>query len=356
MAIGAVIDTESFGWSTNWSDFVTYAKWSSTGANPALVQGAAPFGDNAITIGGGAVTVYKTLPQTLTKFTAGFRVFPIAVTTMLAFLDNAANIQVCLQFNPFGTPNGQIGIFSGGSFPFGHGNSQIGLTPTPVIPVRQWVHITADVVVDAVNGFVTLYVNGAPVYSIGPTNTAQGSANGVEMIGLLGGGDGIAQMDFAHWYLQDQSAQTGNPPWGNPFGAPRVQCILPSGAGLHTEFSPEGAASNWQAAATVPPDPSSVFNQDATVGAQDNFVTSGFDTAFSEIFAANVKTIAGVTTGGVRTMSSTIISAGTLAEGTAVSLGSPRQIPGIFQTDPATGVAWTFSGIEAAEPGYIIAS
>jgi hypothetical protein len=359
MAAGTVIDSEGFGWSLNANDYVTYASMALTnggGPNPTIVTGGA-FGDNFMQNNGNGRS-QRNFPKSLLKFTVACRLFVPANQLVIGVTDAFNTWQVMFMFNPGGAANQLIQVFSGNTFPTNVGTS-IGITSGISFPIAQWFHFAADVVLDAVNGYVCCYINGVELGTlglIGPTNTMRTSSAPGDIFCNTGSTGGGLQSGWMHYYLMDQTAQTGPPPWGNPFGAPRIQTLLPSGAGLHTAFTPTGQPTNWQNAASVPPNPSVDFNSSSTVGAQDNFAIAGLDTTFGTIFCANVKTIAGVTTGGVRTYASDVISAGTLAQGATVALGSPVQIPAIFQNDPATGSPFTPSAIEAAEPGYIIVS
>ena len=75
------------------------------------------------------------------------------------------------------------------------------------------------------------------------------------------------------------------------------------------------------------------------------------------VYGVNVKALMYKSDAGNRMTAAVITSSGTTATGSNLALGSSGLLANVIaQTDPATGVAWTQSGVNASHPGYTIVS
>jgi len=102
---------------------------------------------------------------------------------------------------------------------------------------------------------------------------------------------------------------------------------------------------------------SGIYNSDTVAGHQDLFTQSGGVPSTATVYAAQVKTFALKPDAGVRSGANIIQSGTTTVAGSAFYPGvSVQKFGSLFTTDPATGVAWTPSGINAAKFGYRLVS
>jgi len=102
---------------------------------------------------------------------------------------------------------------------------------------------------------------------------------------------------------------------------------------------------------------SGIYNSDTVAGHQDLFTQSGGVPSTATVYAAQVKTFALKPDAGVRSGANIIQSGTTTVAGSAFYPGASLQkFSSLFTTDPATGVAWTPSGINAAKFGYRLVS
>jgi hypothetical protein len=111
-------------------------------------------------------------------------------------------------------------------------------------------------------------------------------------------------------------------------------------------------AANWMAVSETPNDDNNSYVTDATPGDIDRYTYPSI--SGSQVFFANVCIRAEKDDSGTRTIRAAVKSGGTSADnGTdfALTLNSYVNFQGIFEKDPNTSVAWTVSGVNAAEFG-----
>jgi hypothetical protein len=146
-------------------------------------------------------------------------------------------------------------------------------------------------------------------------------------------------------------AKTGGsaPTWATAGGSPTTDnhvttVVVGSGA--------NPGAANWMAVSEIPPDDSNSYVTDATPGDIDRYTFASV--AGSQVKAVVVNMRADKDDSGTRTIRAACKSGSTTADsGTdlPLTLGSYADLQGIFPTDPNTGIAWTISGVNAAEFG-----
>jgi hypothetical protein len=101
-----------------------------------------------------------------------------------------------------------------------------------------------------------------------------------------------------------------------------------------------------------PPDDDSSYVTDATVSDQDRYTFPSI--AGAQVFAVAVNLRAEKDDSGTRTVRTVTKSGATVADNGsdfALTLNTYADFQGLFETDPNTGVAWTVSGVNAAEFG-----
>ncbi|MGE4043600.1 MAG: hypothetical protein AB7F35_02010 [Acetobacteraceae bacterium] len=101
------------------------------------------------------------------------------------------------------------------------------------------------------------------------------------------------------------------------------------------------------------------YNAAATVGQEDLFHMGTLSAGAATIYAAVVRATGRKTDGGSRTVDLEISASGTIGTGSASGLSPMTSYGGltsVFETDPATGSAWTVSAVNAVLAGVKIAS
>jgi hypothetical protein len=121
-----------------------------------------------------------------------------------------------------------------------------------------------------------------------------------------------------------------------------------------------GSAANWAAVGRNPPlGTAASQTHSSTVGQEDLFTFPALSTNPSTIFGMAVKGFVSKSDAGARTASFNVKSAATDTTGSSPSQGlatTSQWQASYFDTDPATGVAWTLSGANAAKGGVSVAS
>jgi hypothetical protein len=116
-------------------------------------------------------------------------------------------------------------------------------------------------------------------------------------------------------------------------------------------------AANWENASEQNPANSTGANSSSVAGTQDTFGMDPLGGGLTTVFGVNVKSLVGKTGAGLRFGASVIKSSGTLQVGGSASLPStPSQVLLMAETDPATGLPWTPSAVNALKAGYKIIS
>ncbi len=342
----ALLDSEGFGLSTNYADFVTYGILQALNGNLSIGT-AGPYGDNYLQgTAGAGVGTRRVFKATAAAGFAGFRVLPIFSGNSwnnIYFQDvNAADL-----FSLRILSSGQIVVYSG--------STQIGATALGALNVGAWQYLETGFTINSTTGTVTLRINGGQVLALTGVNTSNSGQSSVAAIQFSDNGGGVNLCpSVQHLYFCDN---TGAAPSNTFLGDVRVQSLFPTGAGLNTSFAPTGQPTNWQNAATMPPNPTVDYNSSSTVGAMDTFGVGALDPTFSTIYGVSVKALVYKTTTGTRTMAAIIDSGGTIGTGPSLALStSAAETTALFTTDPHTSAAWTTSGVQAAQPGYEIIS
>lgn len=357
----AIINTEGFGSSTAFSDYLSAGTILNTaGQSLFSISTGGSFGDNYLkaysNANNSAMTSAWPLTSTISNFFIGMRMamsFSVPGsypgTVKINLLDNNNAVQVVLYINPF-TGAGSIQNSGGtvlvsaaaGTFPLG----------------LAWFYLEiGGTIATGTGGSMTVKVNGVTVMSLTGANTASAGTTGIAFVQWSVSSDnGNPQytLQVAHLYACDN---TGSAPYNTYLGDIRVQSIFPGSAGSSTQFTPTGASTNWQAVGVAPPAISTRYTSDSTVGDSDLFTVAGVTTG-AVVLAVVVKTMAAKNSPGARTVANKLKS-GTAAtvSGTAKSLGtSPAVIKDVFTTDPNTSASWASAGVNAAQIGYGIAS
>lgn len=206
--------------------------------------------------------------------------------------------------------------------------------------------IAADSCVVRVDGVVRLNVAAGQDLQ----NTANATAS-VFRIGTNSSPGGTISYDDL--YILDQ---TGPAPLNDFLGDVRVACLFPSGVGNNTQWTPDSGA-NWQQVDEATIGLASTDGVESTqAGNTDTYQFSDMPTNVDTIYGIQQVAFATLEAdGGYRELAMVCDSGGTVSVG---SNTNPVEVPfattRILTTDPATGAAWTKSGVDAAQFGQRI--
>lgn len=212
-------------------------------------------------------------------------------------------------------------------------------TGSTVINVNTWYYIELKLVVGT-SGTCEVHLDGSTeiastVGNFGTTNMAR------TFLQSTGGQTAL----FDDLYILDT---TGSSPQNTFLGPSRIITPMPTGAGTHTQWAPNGAASNYLCVNEAPPDGDTTYVSDATPGDLDSYVFGQADGGAS-IFAVQTNHYARKDDANTRQIAPLIRQAGTDYIGnTFTEAASYSDFTQIWNQDP-TGSNWTpavFNGDE----------
>lgn len=333
-------------------------KWSAaTGGALGVITGS---GSNSIEIGGGRSgtnclkidqnlpdfsEVYKALPDNQV-WVAGFAFKPstIAVPGPIPFFeihDTFPNVQLTFAV----TATGLISVYRGNTV-----GGYLGTTSAPVT-AGVYDYWEFGVTIDNAIGAVEIRKNGQTVLSLSGVDT-QATANATANTFALGrtyeplGGWAAVTWRYDDIYILDG---TGSP---NTFlGDTHFQALVSNGVGTSTQWTPIGAANNWDCVNEEPPDDDTTYVKSNTPGQIDTYPVT------TPVFAGTVPLVqinlyARKDAGGTRTIQPDIRQGGT-----DYVVGSPEAMSLVYNyyrtlmaLDPV-GAPWTTTTINADEFG-----
>jgi hypothetical protein len=138
-------------------------------------------------------------------------------------------------------------------------------------------------------------------------------------------------------------------------GPGRVFGLRPAANGAALGFTPS-AGTNWQNVSAAPPGGDTAYNVSSVVGAKDLFQTSAGASGIA-VAGLMLSRNSRADAAGTRSGQSLLVSAGVTGAGavTDENTGYTTWFD-TFDTDPATGLPFTVSAVNLAQPGYMVAS
>jgi hypothetical protein len=212
-----------------------------------------------------------------------------------------------------------------------------------------WHHIefTTTKLQSSAAATLNIYVDGVLVIANGATSVSSTPA-GLFAIAFRCVGVATSFDDVIVWDNEGTGLTT------SPMGVRAIETLRPSGAGSSAQFTPTGAASNYDCVDEVNRDDDTTYVASSTSGHKDLYAHGNFGTTPTVVSAAIVNTYSRIITGGglavIRARSKSGSSEANGASQTITALGYKLQQEA-FLVDPATSVAWTGSGVNAAEFG-----
>jgi hypothetical protein len=246
------------------------------------------------------------------------------------------------QWNLCVTPSGALGVIKGAS-----GATQV-VTGPGVVTTGLWYGIEILVTINGAASTATVWVNGFQVINATPIN-CQATANafaGQVAVGDING-NGLVNMladDFRVW---DNTGGTQNAPIGIDS---RLVTKLPSGAGANTNFTPNGAAANWQCVDDNPPDDDTSYVSGAAAGLLDSYAMPSAGFTVAPVGGVVSRSRVRKDDGAVRSIQIGVQSGGGSNASGAATVGSTYAfIDGCSPFDPNTTLVWTAAGADAAQ-------
>ncbi|HSX06745.1 MAG TPA: hypothetical protein VLG92_03430 [Candidatus Saccharimonadia bacterium] len=250
--------------------------------------------------------------------------------------DNGATLHMNLRLS--GT---QLQLFRG---------STMVATANGLILPATWNYLEISATVDSTVGVCTVRCNNSTVISFSGNTRNGGTNTTIDAIGLNG------QFQGGNTYYDDLYICNASGATNNTFlGDVRIQTLLPNGAGSSTQLAPTGSGTNYLNANEVP-DSTATYNSSSTVGQRDTYAMGDLLAGTGNIFAVQQTMGAFKSDSGAASMKNAQKSGATVSYGATRSLGtSPAVYTDVFETNPATGSAYTASDVNALEGGAEVA-
>lgn len=217
----------------------------------------------------------------------------------------------------------------------------------PVSSFGAWLFIEVSATLHDSTGHVVVKVDGATVIDFTGDTKNGGTASTIDKItfGKLPTAGFNTNVAFDDLYICNSA---GSSPHNTFLGPVRVHTLSPSGAGTDTNMTPS-AGSNYQCVDEQPYSATDYVT--GSTGQRDTYAMAN-PSSPGTIFAVQPTAVIKKTDAGALSAKMALRSGGTVYYGSDVALSSSDgTIRDLRTVDPATGVAWTSSGVNAAEAG-----
>lgn len=313
--------------------------------SPTLVTGRRA-GTTAIQCAGTSASVKRTIGGTeATIFQSAainyqvLQTTPAATRHFMRFMEGSI-----VHLSLFSTSSGAIAIYRGDFA------ALLGTTAA-FFTVGNWTWLQVKLVIHDTAGSVEIRdSSGGVIIAISGVDTRNAGTGYCDTVSLgQAAGSGAQQTEyFDDWHVWDSTGSICNT-WTNDT---RIDHRLPSGAGNSAQFTPSAGA-NYAAVDDV------TFNtadyvDSATAGHKDTYEFGDISHSPPSIFGVVLTAVAQKDDAGARALKLVARSGGTDYAGASTTLnqGSYVRAVDVREVDPATGVAWTQAGYNAAEIGF----
>jgi hypothetical protein len=248
---------------------------------------------------------------------------------------------VALRFKDSATEQCRLERGPAGRLRFYGNNTLLAESADNVYPLRSWHYLEVKVVLGAPGSF-EVRINGRTVLS-GSGRTTSTANNYANWVGLRG----QAQDYIDDLYICDNTG-TQNADF---LGDVKVVTILPNADGSNTGWTPSSGTAHYAVVDEAPANDDTDYLYTSTVGATD---TENFQDVSLTGSILGVLQLACLRKDDAGSREAALIcrSGGSDYEGPQVALGnSYTYLKQLRESDPATGVAWTVTGLNAAQFG-----
>lgn len=224
----------------------------------------------------------------------------------------------------------------------GAGTGTILATSAPgVLTASVWFDLEVRVTIADAGGRAQVWVNGALVIDFTGDTRNGGTSTLIDMVVWSRGNSGTQRA--ADFVIRDDTA---------PIGPCRVVALRPNGAGAHTDLTPTGAATNWEAVDEQTPDGLTSYNASALEGDIDTYTLGDLPAGTWDVIALQAVWQAAKSDANAKFARPVLRIGGTdyvgASQAVPASFGALRQV---FNTSPDTAAAWTEAEVDALEAG-----
>jgi len=254
-------------------------------------------------------------------------------TDLVRFYDNTGAVQAALAISS----GGMLQLYRGGT---------LLATATTALAINTWAYIETKLTIADSGGVFEARLNESVVVTFTGDTKQSSTINTANRIYFVGRGSKNAIDDL---YICDGTGTVNN----GYLGDCRVDSLKPVGVGTYAEFTPQGAASNWDCVDEVPYDVDATYNATNVTGKRDSFDCSNLAAIAGAISGVMLSIMARKDDAGSRSLRSLTRVGGADYEGATIPVGTDyRYALQVVEQNPNTSTAWTDTAINGAEFGY----
>lgn len=234
-----------------------------------------------------------------------------------------------------------------GSLDVQRGSTSIATTSMGLVAANKWYFIEVKAVIHSTTGSFVMRLNGQEVINFTGNTKNGGTANTIDCVEMVRSNqDGSNHYDDL--YICDN---TGPAPYNTFLNEVRLHALTPNAAGSSTQFTPSSGA-NYAAVDELPYSATDYVSS-GTSGQRDTYQLTDIPANSGNILAVQNNIIAKKTDAANIALKSAIKSGASVYYGADTFLGGSDGIVTDTRTsDPATGGAWTSSGVNSLEAGF----
>jgi hypothetical protein len=269
-------------------------------------------------------------------------------------------IGLALHFNAFG-PCGFLYVTDAGSEQVslwvdssGHVLVKQGATTlytsAATLEAGVWNYVELKATIHPSAGSVTLHIGGAldgSVSSVNTRGTSNSYINGF-VVSNNNASIGVFGLSIDDLYILDTTGAVNN----DFVGCVRIETLVPTGAGATTNFTPNGAGTNYGCVNEGAWDDDTTYVADATPGDIDTYAATDLSSSGLTIYGLQITHRSRKDDVTTRAIATCLRSGGTNYFGTTIPL-TQTWTPyfEIHETDPHTSAQWTGANVNAMEIG-----
>lgn len=214
-------------------------------------------------------------------------------------------------------------------------------TGTTPLSTSTWYYIEPKLVVGT-TGTCEVHLNGVS----GEIASTTGNFGTTNADTIFVAGIASANTDFDDMYAVDTTGTNNN----TFLGDSRVETLFPNGAGFHTAFTPNGAASNYLCVNETTPDDDTTYVSDSTVGDIDTYTFTDVD-ASATVFGIQRNLYARKDDANTRQIAAVVRQGGTDSVGATQTLSASYAVYSEIKDKDPTGATWTAANVNGNEWG-----
>lgn len=242
----------------------------------------------------------------------------------------------------------RIGV-SGGRIYVCRGTTVIA-TSALLVNIGQWYYMEVSATINSTTGTVVVRVNGSTVINFTGNTKNGGTSTNIDTFALGPFTNDSGSLTFTYYddlYVCNSLGSVNN----SFLGDSRVQTLLPVGAGSSTQFTPTGSASNYANVNDVP-DSASTYNGSSTSGQRDTYAMGDLLAGTAKVAGIQQITHAFNSDAGTGQLKAAQLSGATVSYGATNTLGTSNSAYyDVFETNPATGSAYSVADVNTLEGG-----